>query len=269
MSRVIRNLGPADIALLLDWAAKEGWNPGLGDATAFHAADPGGFFGAFVDGIMVAGISAVAYDKNFGFIGLFICHPDWRGQGHGKAVWDAAMAYLGDRTIGLDGVPQQLANYARAGFVPAYQSVRMSGTLHADAGAPALSSARFDDIAALDAQSFPASRAAFLLQWLSPPNRSMVLHEAGTVIAYAVLRPCREGAKLGPLFARDRQAAATILAGLSGPIQIDVPAAQTDWLRMLGDHGLTPGFVTTRMYRGTPPATTTSGIFAVTSLELG
>ena len=49
----------------LDWAATEGWNPGLDDAAAFQAADPDGFLGAFVDGEMVAGISAVAYDDRF------------------------------------------------------------------------------------------------------------------------------------------------------------------------------------------------------------
>jgi GNAT superfamily N-acetyltransferase len=132
MTRIIRTLALPEIATLLDWAAAEGWNPGLNDAVAFQAADPSGFFGAFVDGVMVAGIAAVAYDAAFGFIGLYICHPDWRGQGHGKAVWDAGMAYLGERTIGLDGVPEQQANYVAMGFVPAYETIRMSGTLASD-----------------------------------------------------------------------------------------------------------------------------------------
>src|SRR5215217_6861424 len=123
MTRLIRNVTLQEIGTLLDWAAVEGWNPGLDDAAAFQAADPNGFFGAFVDGVMVAVISAVAYDADFGFIGLYICHPDWRGQGHGKAVWDAGMAYLGTRTIGLDGVPEQQANYASMGFVPSYETI--------------------------------------------------------------------------------------------------------------------------------------------------
>ena len=52
---VIRTLTLADTGQLVDWAAGEGWNPGRDDAPAFHAADPGGFIGAFVDGAMVAG----------------------------------------------------------------------------------------------------------------------------------------------------------------------------------------------------------------------
>lgn len=121
MPRTIRTLARDEVETLVDWAAAEGWNPGLGDAALFQAADPQGFIGAFVDGELSAGISAVAYGDDFGFIGLYICRPDRRGQGHGKAVWDAGMARLGKRTIGLDGVVEQQANYRSMGFAPAYR----------------------------------------------------------------------------------------------------------------------------------------------------
>ena len=269
MNRTIRNLDLSDIATLLDWAAAEGWNPGLGDATAFQAADPHGFFGAFVGSTMVAGISAVAYDANFGFIGLYICHPGWRGQGHGKAVWDRGMAYLGQRTIGLDGVPEQQANYASMGFVPAYQTIRMSGAVPAAPASPTLPAARLEDIASLDRQCFPAPRQAFLQHWLAPPNRSFLHRTDGVVDAYGVVRPCRDGAKLGPLFADTVAVAIDIIDTLSGPLHIDVPAAQTDWLAALSARGFSPGFQTTRMYRGPAPAMSLDRVFGVTSLELG
>lgn len=271
MTRTIRTLTLPEIGALLDWAAAEGWNPGLNDAVAFRAADPSGFFGAFVDGRMVAGISAVAYDASFGFIGLYICHPDWRGQGHGKAVWDAGMAYLGERTIGLDGVPEQQANYAAMGFVPAYETIRMSGTLTSDRAAnhqiPPVAS--LEDILDLDRHCFPARRDDFLRAWLAPPNRSMVHREDGAVNGYAVLRPCRSGAKIGPLFAHDMSAALDLLTTVSGPVQIDVPALQTDWLRALAARGLTAGFRTRRMYRGPLPTISLARVFGVSSLELG
>lgn len=99
MPRTIRTLALDEVETLVDWAAAEGWNPGLGDAAAFQAADPEGFIGAFVGGEMVGGISAVAYGDDFGFIGLYICRPDRRGEGHGKAVWDAGMpAWRGSAT---------------------------------------------------------------------------------------------------------------------------------------------------------------------------
>ncbi|WEJ58730.1 GNAT family N-acetyltransferase [Devosia sp. FJ2-5-3] len=270
MSRTIRNLGLAEIGTLLDWAAAEGWNPGLDDAVAFHAADPHGFFGAFVDGVMVAGISAVAYDDCFGFIGLYICHPDWRGKGHGRAVWDAGMAYLGSRTIGLDGVPEQQANYARMGFVGAYDTIRMSGVLGPVAGAAgARGQPGLTDIAALDRACFPARRDEFLRHWLVPPHRSIFHADAGHMQAYAVLRPCRDGAKIGPLFAGTTPMAFELVSSLSGPVHIDVPAMHTDWLAALRQLGFTPGFSTRRMYRGSPPQMDLSRVFGVTTLELG
>jgi hypothetical protein len=39
-----RTMTRDDVALAVDWAAQEGWNPGLHDAASFHAADPKGFF---------------------------------------------------------------------------------------------------------------------------------------------------------------------------------------------------------------------------------
>jgi GNAT superfamily N-acetyltransferase len=270
MSRTIRRLTLTEIGTLLDWAADEGWNPGLGDGAAFHAADPHGFLGAFAGDTMVAAIAAVAYDARFGFIGLYICHPHWRGQGHGKAVWDAGMAYLGDRTMGLDGVPEQQANYTRMGFVPAYQSVRMSGTLSGrGVTGPVAAPVPTEAILAYDAACFAAPRPNFLRAWLAPPNRLLTVVRDGALAGYAVLRPCRQGQKLGPVFARDLDAATALLDQVEGPVQIDVPQAQTAWMALLAQRGFTPGFATARMYAGAPPALPLHQVFGVTSLELG
>ena len=270
MSRTIRLLDLADIQLLLDWAAVEGWNPGLNDAVAFQSADPNGFFGAFVDDVMVAGIAAVIYDASFGFIGLYICHPAWRGQGHGKAVWDAGMAYLGNRTVGLDGVPEQQANYASMGFAQAYDTVRMSGVLPDAPGGDAIETAvDIDEIGAFDHQCFPAERSAFLEHWIGPPNKSSAHRTAGKTDGYAVLRPCVDGSKLGPVFAETPSIAIALLKAQSGLIHIDVPAAQTEFRAALSSRGFTTGFRTARMYRGSPPTIQMSQVFGISSLELG
>ena len=60
-----------------------------------------------------------------------------------------------------------------------------------------------------------------------------------------------------------------ILATLSGPVHVDVPAAQTAWLAELTERGFTSGFCTTRMYRGAPPTVQMPSIFGMSSLELG
>src|ERR671930_2593048 len=99
-TRVIR---PAEIAIAVDWAAAEGWNPGLGDAECFKTVDPEGFLIGELDGAAEATISCVNYDERFAFLGFYIVRPDLRGRGYGLRIWNAAIAHAGDRPVGLDG----------------------------------------------------------------------------------------------------------------------------------------------------------------------
>jgi hypothetical protein len=90
----IRSLTLQEAAKLVEWAGPEGWNPSPADAPAFFAADRQGFIGCFVDGELASGISAIAYGETFGFIGLYITRPDFRGKGYGLKVWNAAISRL-------------------------------------------------------------------------------------------------------------------------------------------------------------------------------
>ena len=44
----IRSMTNAEMDLMIDWAATEGWNPGLHDANCYFAADPEGFLVGFL-----------------------------------------------------------------------------------------------------------------------------------------------------------------------------------------------------------------------------
>ena len=271
----IRTLSLAEVETLVAWAAGEGWNPGLRDAAAFHAADPQGFLGAFVEGRMAAGISAVDYG-GFGFIGLYICRPDMRGRGYGRAVWDAGMARLSQTTVGLDGVPAQQANYRSMGFAPDYRTFRFSGRLPAAGLSAEVHPVEPDLLPALgefDRRFFPAARPSFLEGWLAPPNIALAKIGEGGIQGYGVVRECREGFKIGPLFAVDEIAAADLLAALNaqcpGEVQIDVPEDKENFADLLLRAGFSRGFETARMYRGPAPELDGSGIFGISTLELG
>lgn len=90
----IRPLRQEDARLPVEWAAGEGWNPGLHDAGSFFAADPQGFLVGMVGEEHVATISVVRYGTSFGFLGLYIVRTLFRGRGHGLRIWNAGMAHL-------------------------------------------------------------------------------------------------------------------------------------------------------------------------------
>lgn len=273
---IIRPLTLAETTTLVDWARAEGWNPGLEDAPAFYAADPQGFIGCFIDGEMAAGISAVRYGADFGFIGLYITRPEFRGKGYGRRVWDAGMAHLEGRTVGLDGVPEQQANYRSMGFEMAYETFRWSGSLIGGAAdrmvniTPDLNSA----VTAFDRNFFPSERNAFLAEWLKPPRFAKAVLKGDQIHGYAVSRKCNDGYKIGPLFAESIADAELLFRACAAEadgaaLHIDVPATQTEFSARLPAYGFSKGFRTARMYRGRAPGVQVQGVFGITTLELG
>ncbi|SDH62972.1 Acetyltransferase (GNAT) family protein [Paraburkholderia phenazinium] len=273
----IRPMTPAEIALALDWAATEGWNPGKHDPQCFRAADPGGFFIGILRGEPIACISAVAYDNAFGFIGLYIVKPEFRGMGFGLRIWQHAMAYLGKRNIGLDGVVAQQANYRKSGFKLAYRNIRfqgvMTGETHADV--KEVATLPFEQLLAYDARFFPSRRPEFLAQWVGQADAvALAVVSEGRIKGYAVLRACREGCKIGPLFADDEHIAGHLLGALAARfpgqlISLDVPEANPAAVALAERHGMTRIFETARMYTREAPAIELEGVFGVTTFELG
>ena len=274
---------PADLDMALDWAAAEGWNPGLDDAEAFFAADPQGFLMGFIGEEPVACISVVAYGPAYGFLGFYICRPEFRGQGHGRALWQAGMARLGSRTIGLDGVVAQQANYTRSGFALAHRNIRFGGTASAHEVAdtriveivPSRPMGLAGSIVAYDRVSQPGPRETFLRAWLKPPGRrTLAFVEANSICGYGSVRQCRQGYKIGPLFADTAEIAERLFCGLTGrlygaPITLDVPEPNAQAVALAKRHGLDPVFETARMYRGPAPALPLERIFGITTFELG
>ena len=68
----IRTMRPDEISIAVDWAAAEGWNPGLADAACFASADPEGFLIGELDGKPAAIVSCVNYGARFAFLGFYI-----------------------------------------------------------------------------------------------------------------------------------------------------------------------------------------------------
>ena len=275
----IRTLTPHEAQAAVEWAAAEGWNPGLADLDAFLAQDPSLFLGAFDGERLVPVISATRYAPAFGFIGFYMAAPEARGQGHGIAVWRAAMEQLEGRLIGLDGVVAQQANYRKSGFQLAWTNIRFGGERPALTApwaeiVPA-ASVPFAAIAALDAAVFAAERPHFLRAWLGAPGHvALALIRDGQTAGFGVIRPCLTGHKIGPLVADTPAAAESLLAALlaripPGPVFLDVPQPNTAAVALATRLGLQPVFETARMYTAPAPSVAMDRLFGIASFELG
>lgn len=269
----------AELDIAVDWAAAEGWNPGLADADVFLSTDPGGFLMAFAGEEPAACISVVAYGNSFGFLGFYIAAPAFRGRGIGWRLWQAGMGRLAGRTIGLDGVVAQQDNYRKSGFALAHRNVRFSGVARADMPAdPRLArigQGILPSVQAYDRAFFPAPRDAFVGRWTREGGRTgWCLVEDGTVRGYGVIRPCRQGYKIGPLFADDARDAdllfRALACGVKGEeISLDPPEPNDEAVALAERHDLSPVFETARMYRGDAPDLPLDRIFGITTFELG
>lgn len=274
----IRTMNFSDLELIINWEAVEGWNPGIHDAVPFYAADPGGFLIGEIDGEQVCCISAVRYGDSFGFIGLYIVQPAWRGKGLGLRTWNEGLKLLGDRPGALDAVLAQVDNYSKWGFKPAYRHIRYeyTGTIAFPAEkVVALTDIPFTDILNYDQKHFPASRPDFLKQWIKQPEGAAYgVIKNGNLCGYGVIRRSYKGFRIGPLFADDRNIAENLYQALANyaqgePVYLDVTDANSQAIAFVESYGMNPVFECVRMYTHQPPDIDIAHIFGVTTLELG
>jgi hypothetical protein len=273
-----------EVATLGDWAAAEGWNPGLSDIEIAWETDPEAFVALREGGTLAAGGSIFSYGGEFGFMGLFIMRADLRNQGLGRVLWHFRRDRLLERLkpgagIGMDGVFEMVPFYERGGFKSAFRDLRYQGTAAStsapDPAVAALGSGDFAEISAYDRAFVPAARNAFLARWIAAPGViTLGLREQGRLAGYGVARPCRVGFKIGPLFAERADIAERIARGLVARIagqqvQIDVPEANPAAVALAERFGLQMSFGCMRLYHGPVPALPIARTFAVTSLEFG
>jgi len=276
----IRTMSRREIDLAVDWAAAEGWNPGLEDAECFYHTDPEGFLVGLVGNEPVATISVVRYGNSFAFLGFYIVKPEWRGKGLGLRIWNAGLERLAGRTVGLDGVAAQQKNYRKSGFALAYRNIRFMGAATENAesypGIVPLTEIPFATLLAYDRPFFPADRSAFLQCWTSRTGSKAfgALHD-GALTGYGLIRPCHSGFKIGPLFADNPDVAEALFKTLIGsvpagsPIFLDIPEVNPEALQLTQRHGMTVVFETARMYKGEAPDLPVERVYGVTTFELG
>lgn len=266
--------------IVLDWAAKEGWNPGLHDGSTFYNTDPLGFFIGFLDNEPISCISVVTYDSSFAFLGFYIVQPDYRGKGYGLKIWNFAIANLQTHNIGLDGVVEQQSSYKKSGFKLAYKNIRYEGIAQSNKESfpeiVPISKVDFDDLSRYDSSLFPSSRPQFLQSWIHQPDGlAIAAVDDGKIAGYGVIRKCRIGYKIGPLFSDTSDLAKKLFLTMHGVVEpgtriyIDTPEVNQSAVQLAEQHGMKKVFETARMYTGSPPDINLDKIYGVTTFELG
>ena len=284
----IRNMTRREVDELVALAADEAWNPGVHDAELFWLTDPDAFIAAELDGAMVGGGAITSYGGDFGFMGLFIVRPEFRGRGLGDALWHARRERLLARlrpeaSIGMDGVFAMQDYYAKGGFVFSHRNIRFRAEIPSESATPShageniipLAQIPYDQVFDYDRTCFPAPRPSFLAGWISQPDAlALGFVREGKLSGFGVVRRCGEGCKIGPLFADDAEAAEALFTRMAqfaagGPLFLDAPENNPAALELVHRYQMTEVFGCARMYLGPPPDLAHQRIFGVTTFELG
>lgn len=281
MSYVVRPATRDELEIMIEWAAKEGWNPGLYDGDSFYAIDNRGFLLGLLDKKPVSSISAVSYNKDFGFIGFYITKPEYRGKGYGYQIWKEAMKYLASKNVALDGVVSQQENYKKSGFKLAYRHIRYEGhgsdkKLKENKNIIPLDKINIDLIHTYDKKIFLHDRKDFLKLWITQPQSLAIGYiKNQELLGYGMVRKCRTGYKVGPLFADTKQIAKEMFekmrtfVGINNLIYLDVPEPNKQAVELAKEYKMKPMFETARMYTKKIPKTPLNKIYGVTTFEIG
>lgn len=276
-------LAPADLGDAAALSTAVGWNQTRADWLRLLDLQPDGAFGAFLDGRLVATATIVAFPPALAWIGMVIVDPAVRGRRLGSAVMDAVLdadVAPSGAVIGLDATDLGAPLYERRGFVSVAAVDRWTGELRAPSGGHGVRAREVDGDAAdalaeVDLSRAGVDRGRLLRRLLSEDGvRAWFAERGGTAVGYAVLRPGRTRAQLGPVVADDDGALAALLeevaAGTAG-VSVFVDAVRRDaTTKALDEAGLDVSRRLIRMTRGDAvPALCAAPLRAAVGLEWG
>lgn len=139
-----------------------------------------------------------------------------------------------------------------------------------------ISTLPFETVRDYDQRFFPADRSTFLGCWVGQPGSTAVGWLEGVKLkGYGMVRPCRAGYKVGPLFAerpaiaQQRFAALKSSARSDVKIYLDTPQVNPSAIDLARRHAMGVMFETARMYTGRAPRLPIDRLYGVPSFELG
>lgn len=191
----------------------------------------------------VAGTACTTPFGDVAMLNMIIVSPKLRGRGVGARLMAGAMALATPKEWRLVATEAGLPLYRKLGFRETGRVVQLQGLLEkAPASEPSLLATPADlpEIAALDLAATGMERRA-LLTALAEAGVFHLIRENGRLTGFAALRRFGRGWLLGPVIARDGEAAKSLMSGLMVQAQgaflrVDIPEVSglAPWLEGLG-----------------------------------
>ncbi|CAI6051858.1 GNAT family N-acetyltransferase [Cohnella sp. JJ-181] len=280
----IRRLTERDIPFAMALKNIAGWNQTEEDWRGYLAFDPEGCYLAEFGREPAGTMTTIRYGDRFGWIGMVLVHPDYRGRGIATELLQLGIRYLqesGVRCIKLDATAMGKKVYVPLGFVEEYdvrryelscsppasglkvgaisdsasESVYKSGSGYKVEVRP-LSGDLLDEIAAYDEIVFGASRRAVLDRLSSrDAHYSLYTRDERGITGYMMAHQGYEAVQIGPWAASDAHTAEMLLTALlsqigHGKVFFDLPVPNAEGIELAEKHGFRIQRAFCRMYLG-------------------
>jgi GNAT superfamily N-acetyltransferase len=270
MASTEHRLGSEHLAGCLALSEAAGWNQNQADWRLM--LDMGHGWGiSLAGGTLAASTLVLPYGGSFAWISMVLVLPEHRRKGYATRLLRIAIADLRNRGLTpiLDATPAGREVYRQEGFHDTWSfkryALRNSIRSAMSGGVRPMKDGDWQSVLRLDREAFGASREKLLRNLHARLPGAALVHENGFILG----REGRESFQLGPLVAKNGEAARSLLQGalgrISGPLYID-----------LADHAGAPpaGFAFqrpfTRMVHGPGPSPgDEKAIFLVAGPELG
>ena len=276
---LVRPMQPADAEAALALSQEAGWNQTaddwrfmLGEGRALGVYEPGRGW--------VASSLVVPLGPELSWISMVLVARDRRRRGLGTMLLERCVATVqaAGAIPGLDATELGRPVYLPLGFEDRYPISRwvLDAPLPpADAAQCTireLTAADMRTIAAFD-ETRSRMHRSHVLAYLRDRAPALIAERGGSVVGYAMRRPGRTAAQVGPVVAETPEIARALVARMAegvGRTLIDVPDAHAGLAAWLAQHGATRERGYTRMTLGRFPGLDEPGkVYALAGPELG
>jgi GNAT superfamily N-acetyltransferase len=270
----------ADIPLMIRLVQQAGWNQTESDCRRFLDLEPVGCFVAEWNGKPVGTTTTCRFGP-VGWISMVLVDETMRRRGIGTRLVQHALSYLDDhhtRTVRLDATELGRPMYERLGFRAEYELDRYTGRAGGAAARESVTPVAVDqlhEIHQLDRQFTGTDRARLVDRlYHENPDSVQLVRQNDEAIGYAMHRPGRQAAQIGPAVAVSPRAGGQLLDLIISrcpqeKVFADVPCDNSNATRWAIDRGLTAQRRFVRMSRGETVREHPECIWASSGPELG